>query len=168
MDAAPQQQRAEKSFVGLGVIHREARLLHEPADIGKKLPDLFIVEMTLGNRKYRLPFARLVESDRRAFVEVNALPLFLLCAHGGKSEGKLELVSVVIHLRTRNNFEDAAGKRGSDVFIHRRKMRKRLADDVLLVRNLLVVGQVLPLASAAIVEVLAAGHDLVFAFRRIF
>jgi hypothetical protein len=77
------------------------------------------------------------------------------------SERQLQLVAVVEDLRAGDDLQHAARQLLAHRGVGRGEVLQRLADDVLLVLDLLVVGQVLPHAAAARAEVRALGHGLV-------
>ena len=159
--APAQEQHAEHPLLGLGIEHREPALLHEAADVAQEHAHRFVVQVALVDGKHRCPLVGLMEPDSRVLIEVDAPAVALLRAHCREPEAELHLVPVVEHLGAGDDVEYAAGERLARRRIDRRQVLERLADDLLLVLDLLVVGQVLPHASPAVMEMRAPWHHLI-------
>ena len=79
-----------------------------------------------------------------------------------KPKAQLQLVSVVEHLRARDNIEHTPRKFGAHTLLHRSEMLQSLPDYLLLEIDLLVIRKVLPSAPPTVMTVAAAGLYLVF------
>lgn len=89
---------------------------------------------------------------------------FFLHTHGCVTKAHFKLVTVIKHLWTRYNLENAPRELFPEGFVSRGEMFKGFANDILLIRELLVIRQVLPRTTATFAKMRATRRDFVYRF----